>query len=155
MKSTPRSDRLSRALRDLETQSPSPGFTLSVLGRLDERDRLRRRRRALRLVLAVQAVAVVLVVAALLVGREAAPVSTTARADELRQERQALIEELERLQRASDDERVLYLGALQEYDLVLDLDQILDQSMGPPVVPALQDLRVQAPRAIQTVGRRP
>lgn len=160
MKSQSRSDRLSTALRQLESRPASAGFTSSVLGRLDARDARRRRRRVVSGALAAAATLAALVFGALALRSPAtAPRSgeaTPARAEEIRRQRRLLEAELERLQLASDRARpVLYLSSSGDYDLVVDLSPLLDQRDGTPVVPALQDFRVRRPEARETGRRQP
>ncbi len=156
MKKEHRTDPLSAALGKLEAPAASPGFTAAVLHRLDERD-ARRRRRRIAVALAAPALLAV-AVGALLMQRPGAPAvqdgSSTASVEELRQQQRLLREELELLQRVADSRRtVLYLGSSDEYDLVLDLNPLLDQRVDAPVVPALQDLRVRPARAVEAAER--
>ncbi len=151
-----RPDELSSALRALTRRPASPGFTDGVVARLDARDQ--RRRTKARLLLAAEAALVVLALGALFVYRPGSPPPSAdahTQADELRRQYQTLQAELEQLQRASDRSRaVLYLGASDGYDLVLDLEPLLDQGVGAPVVPAMQDLRVR-PAYAEATGRQP
>ena len=150
-------DRLSAALRQLEAGRASPGFTDGVLAGLPARDAQRRRRRSTRLALATGAVAIAAALGILWLrepaGRSAKTEAAT-RAAEIREEYRLLSEELDRLQRVeSSQEPLLYLGASDEYDLVLDLAPLLDQQAGKPIVPAMQDLRAR-PALVREAARR-
>lgn len=160
MKNDTRPDPLSKALQQLETRPASAGFTDGVLARLDARDARRQRRRRFQAALAAPAALVVLILGALWMFRPAASPpgvdSNAGRAEEIRRQHRLLREELEQLQRAADQRRtLLYLGANDEYDLVLDLKPLLDQGVDTPVVPALQDLRVRPVQAVEAEGRQP
>lgn len=153
-----RTDSLSEALHRLEPRPASPGFTQRVLSRLEARDLARaRRRRTVRVVLTVQAALVALIVTLALTLRsrpEPSISSSTARAEEIRRQHRLLEEELERLRKARDQRSaVLYLGDTEGYDLVLDLDPLLEQDVDTPRVPAMQDLRVR-PALVSDDGRR-
>ena len=147
-------DRLSTDLRRLEAPTASAGFTDRVLDALDARTARRRRRRALGIALAIPAAAALLV-AALMLSRSA-PEARSQQAAELRLQHQQLEAELARLRQARDQPRtVLYLGTGEEYDLVLDLDPLLVESIRAPVVPAFQDLRAQPARVVEASRGRP
>jgi hypothetical protein len=147
-------DRLSTDLRQLEAPTVSADFTDRVLAALDARTRKRRQRRALGLALAVPT-AVALFAGPLLLSRSPGE-PRAARAEELQRQRRLLQAELAQLRQARDQPRtVLYLGTGEDYDLVLDLDPLLAQSIRTPVVPALQDLRVEPARVVEAARRRP
>lgn len=160
MKSRDPSDPLSAALRRLASPPASPGFTRSVLERLDAADSRRRRRRVAVAALAAAAVLAALGLASLpLLGPARAPAGgevALARAEEIRRQQRLLEEELQRLERARDRARpVLYLDSSGDYDLVLDLSPLLDERIGTPVVPTLEDLRIRRPEAREAARRQP
>lgn len=160
MKNEDRADPLSRALRELETRSASATFTEGVLARLESRDARRRQRRRIQIALVAPAALLVLVMGAIVILRPtAAPPdgdSSSARAAEIRRQHRMLQEEIELLQQARDRRRrVLYLGANDDYDLVLDLNPLLDQRVHAPVVPALEDLRVRPARTMEAERKQP
>ncbi len=112
---------LSDAIRQLPTRGASPGFTRRVLNDLD-----RGRRRSPRLRFLIVAAAAALLLA---IGLQTARVRDASRAERLaaqarslRAEHETLRRELEQLQRLADEAApVLYLGATDQFDLVLDL----------------------------------
>ncbi len=111
-------ERISESLRALPHEEASPEFTAGVLGRLS-----RRRRRASYLGLATAAVLVL----ALGLGwsewrHQQAQQQALARLDALLAEKQVLEFELRYLRQLTDQARpVVYLGATEKLDLVLDL----------------------------------
>ncbi len=147
-----RPDRLTNDLQQLGSPGASAGFTQRVLASLDERQARRRSRRTLMTVFAVPTM--VAVIAGSIYFADAR--SKTRQAEELRAQHRALQAELAELERARDrSQTVLYLGTGQDYDLVLDLEPLLDRSISAPVVPALQDLRGRPARMMEASRRQP
>jgi hypothetical protein len=126
-------DPLGRALRKLEVEKASPGFTSRVMHELESR-RSHPRRRARRLAFAA-AVALVAGIVGLwnLGSPDAAELAREAQL--IRHEQQTLAEELESLRlRAAETAPVLYLGGDDEFDLVLDLAPLVGRPM-PGLIP--------------------
>jgi hypothetical protein len=122
-------DPLGRALRGLDAEKASPGFTSRVIHELESR-RSHPRRRAGSLALAGATVALLAGIVVLwnLGSPDAAELAREAQL--IRQEQETLAEELESLRlRAAETAPVLYLGGDDEFDLVLDLAPLV----GPPM----------------------
>jgi hypothetical protein len=122
-------DPLGTALRGLEVEKASAGFTDRVMRQLESR-RSPAQRRAGTLALAGAALALIagIVVLRNLGSPDAAELAREAQL--IRQEQQTLAEELESLRlRAAETAPVLYLGGDDEFDLVLDLAPLV----GPPI----------------------
>lgn len=147
-----RSDRLSRALRELESRPASPGFTERVLERIEAGDRnaspIRLRWAAVAAAVALLAIGVVA-----LTRLDYQPAASATRAQQLEHERDQLLNELQALERGQRP--VVYLGTSSDYDLVLDLDPLLVGTQRAPVVPGLRDLRLQRPDVRNASRRQP
>lgn len=133
-----RPDHLTNSLKHLGESRASEGFTTRVLQGLDRR--LRRRARVRAAGFGAASVALVMLAAAALNrSRPEAPAHDQAqtKADEIRREHRLLLAELEELRRSRDlAPTVLYLGGDDDYDLVLDLNPLLDEMTRPGAVPA-------------------
>jgi hypothetical protein len=148
------SDRLSTSLRSLDEPRASDGFTERVLEGLDQR--LRRRARLRATALAAASVALVTLVALGAVLRPRSADLARARADEIRREHTLLLEELEELKRSRDlTPAVLYLGGEDDYDLVLDLNPLLEEMTRPTAAPAALAPGARPARGTDATRRRP
>lgn len=131
-------DDLTTSLKHLGEVGASAGFTERVLEGLDRR--LRRRTRVRAGFAAAGVVAATLVALGTLRHQEAdAPTFAQARsrADEIRREHDLLLDELDELRRSRElAPTVLYLGGGDDYDLVLDLNPLLDEMTRPAAMPA-------------------
>jgi hypothetical protein len=138
----PRPDRLSASLKHLGDSRASEGFTERVLEGLDRRLEQRSRRRSAGVAAAAAALLVVVALAVLRPGAAPEPTAdetavARAHAEDIRREHRRLLDELDRLRRSQEQTtNVLYLGSGDEYDLVLDLDPLLDRMSDAQALPA-------------------
>lgn len=147
-------DRLERALRELPRMEAPPGFTETVVARLDcgvGRQAARDRRRQPALAWTLASVAVVLGLAAVILvprldplpgdrtaGADAAGPAIAERAGRLREEHRRLREELEALRALVDENPpLLYLGGDERVDLVFDFLPAADARGSGQARPAL------------------